>query len=227
MKISRIQIALVVTVVLLLLVVSIAVARGNSKTGVLPPNNRVQGNTDGEWSAIWWQHVFAIPASQNPLMGVTGDSCVVDQVGNVALVFADPQAGQTIHCQVPLGTKLYLDIVSIECSTLEPDPFHGENEAELRACALGFTITDLQAAIDGQPVKNLERYIHDSPLFDLTMPEDNILEVPAGSTGQSVSNGAHLMLNPLSPGTHTVNLHAYVPDVDFTVDLNYEFTASR
>ena len=109
----------------------------------------------------------------------------------------------------------------------EPADFHGENEAELRACALGFTITDLQAEIDGRPVKNLERYIHASPLFDLTMPEDNILEVPAGSTGQSVSNGAHLMLNPLSPGTHTVHLHAYVPEVDFTVDLNYEFIVGK
>jgi hypothetical protein len=227
MKRIKIQYVLLGTLVLLLLAVSIAVARGIPNAGVLPPNNRVEGRTDGEWSAIWWQHLFAIPASQNPLMGVTGDSCIVDQVGNVALVFADPQAGQTIHCQVPLGTKLYLDIVSIECSTLEPDPFHGENEAELRACAKGFTITDLQAKIDGKPVKNLERYIHDSPLFDLSMAEDNILEVPAGSTGQSVSNGAHLMLNPLSPGTHTVNLHAYVPEVDFTVDLNYEFTAGK
>jgi hypothetical protein len=227
MKRIRIRTIMVVTIVLLLITVSIAVARGNQNPGVLPPNNRVQGLTDGEWSAIWWQHILSIPASQNPLAGATGANCVYERVGNVGVVMADPQAGQVLSCEVPVGMMLYLDIVSAECSTLEPPPFHGGNEEELRACALSFTLTDLQASIDGVAVENLGQYIHTSPLFEFTVPEDNILGVPAGSFGKSVSNGAHLMLAPLSPGMHTIHLHGYVPEVDFTADLSFEITATR
>jgi len=122
---------------------------------------------------------------------------------------------------------LFLDIVSAECSTLEPPPFYGGNEEELRACALSFTLSNLEASVDGVAVENLSQYIHTSPLFEFTVPEDNILEAPAGSNGESVSNGAHLMLAPLSPGKHTIHLHGFVPEVDFTVDMNLELTATQ
>ena len=112
---------------------------------------------------------------------------------------------------------------SAECSTVEEDPFYGGNEEQMRACALGFTITDLQASIDGLIVKNLSQYIHTSPLFEFTLPEDNILFIGKLS-GQSVSNGAHLMLAPLSPGEHTIYLHASIPELEFTVDMNFDLT---
>jgi hypothetical protein len=116
---------------------------------------------------------------------------------------------------------LFLDILSAECSTLEPPPFYGGNEEELRACAEGFILHDLEASIDGATLRDLDQYIHTSPLFEFTLPEDNIL----GSdelVGQSVSNGAHLMLAPLTPGEHMIHLHASYPDMDFTVDMNIE-----
>jgi hypothetical protein len=120
---------------------------------------------------------------------------------------------------------LFLDVLSAECSTVEEDPFHGGNEEELRACAEGFTVTDLQASIDGTEVKNLDRYIHTSPLFEFTLPEDNILYTQVLS-GQSVSHGAHLILAPLSPGKHAAHLHASIPELDFTVDMNIDFVVT-
>ena len=227
MKRLRIQIVVVVTVILLLITVSIASSRGNPNPGILPPNSRVQGLTYGEWSARWWQYVLSIPTPENPLTGGTGANCVFQRIGNVGLVAVDPLVGQPIKCEVPAGMMLYLDILSAECSTLEPPPFYGGNEEELRACALGFNITDLQATIDGVDVQNLDQYVHLSPLFEFTVPEDNILGAPAGSIGESVSNGAHLMLAPLSPGEHTIYLHASVPELEFTVDMNFELTVTR
>jgi hypothetical protein len=219
---------LAVTVVLLLITVSIVAAKGNPNPSVLPPNSRVQGLTYGEWSAMWWQYVLSIPTPENPLTGGTGNQCVYQRIGNVGLVAVDPLVGETIECEVPAGMMLYLDILSAECSTVEEAPFYGGNEEELRACAMSFTFTDLQASIDGVGVQNLDQYIHLSPLFDFTLPENNILGTTDELSGQSVSNGAHLMLAPLSPGKHTIFLQATVPELDdFTVEMNFDLTVTQ
>jgi hypothetical protein len=222
MKRLKVLSIVAVVAVLLLGTVYIASARGNKNPGVLPPNSRVQGLTYGEWSAKWWQYVLSIPEGENPLVGGTGTNCAYQRIGNVEVVAVDPLSESTITCEVPTGMTLFLDILSAECSNVEEDPFYGGNEEEMRACAEAFTITDLQASIDGSEIKNLDQYIHTSPLFDFTLPEENILYTDVLS-GQSVSYGAHLMLAPFSPGKHTVHLHASIPELDFTVDMNMEF----
>lgn len=227
MKRFRILSLIALTLVLLLATVFIASARGNKNPGVLPPNSRVQGHTYGEWSAIWWQYVFSLPADQNPLNGATGTECSFKRVGNVAVVVVDPLSPEPIECEVPPGTMLFLDILSAECSTLEEAPFYGGNEEELRTCAEGFILSELEASIDGVAVRNLDQYIHTSPLFEFTLPEDNILGVDAGSIGQSISNGAHLMLAPLKPGEHVIHFHASYPVDEFTVDTYYHITVAR
>jgi hypothetical protein len=224
---NRIKILSIIALVAVLLLgtVYIASARGNRNPGVLPPNSRVQGMTYGEWSVEWWQYVFSLPMDQNPLVGATGTECAFELNGNVAVVVVDPLSPEPIECEVPAGTTLFLDILSAECSTLEAPPFYGGNEEELRACAQAFILHDLEATIDGVAIQNIEAYIHTSPLFEFTLPADNILEVEAGLTAQSVSYGAHLMLAPLTPGEHTIQFHASHPD-DFTVDTSYHITVT-
>jgi len=226
MKRSRILISMAVVLVLLLVTVFIVSARGNANPKILSPNSRVQGLTYGEWSAKWWQYVLSIPEPQNPLAGGTGNQCAYQRIGNVGLIAVDPLANEPIQCEVPNGMMLFLDILSAECSTIEEPPFYGGNEEEMRDCALEFTFTDLQASIDGVAVKNLDRYIHTSPLFDFTLPDQNILYTDE-LIGQSVSNGAHLILAPLSPGEHSAYLHATIPELEFTVDMNIQFTVAQ
>jgi hypothetical protein len=204
--------------------VSTASGRGNPNPGILPPNSRIQGLTYGEWSARNWQYVFSIPTPQNPLAGGTGNHCVFQRIRNVGLVIF-PIINE-IECEVPAGTMLFFPVVAAECSNLEPPPWYGGNEEELRACATSFTFTDLHASIDGVAVKNLDQYFFTSPLFEFTLPEDNIL----GSdelTGLSVSYGVWLMLAPLSPGEHSVYLHATIPEAAFTVDQNIDLTVTH
>jgi len=227
MKLKRMRLVFVVIIVVVVITATIASANGKGNPGVLSPNHHVQGLTDGEWSALWWQHIFALPYAENPLVGATGTNCIYDRLGNVGLIMADPQASEMLTCEVPVGMMLYLDIVSAECSTLEEAPFYGGDEEELRTCAEGFTIENLQASIDGVDVRNLDEYIHTSPLFEFTVPEDNILDVPAGSIGESVSYGAHLMLAPLSPGVHEIYLYGFVPSLDFAAEQTLQITVTR
>jgi hypothetical protein len=227
MKHSQFRTVLVLSLVLLLATTSMAGAKGGANLRILPPKARVQGLTYGEWMARWWEYTLTIPASQNPLTGGSGANCVFQQVGKVGLVVANSTLGVPINCEVPAGTLLYMEVLGAECSTLEPPPFYGGNEAELRACAQGFVLSDLAASIDGVEVKNLSKYIFTSPLYEFTVPEDNIFGVPAWTTGQSVGYGAYLMLTPLKPGKHTIHLHASVPNLGFTADKVFDLTVNK
>lgn len=228
MKRMQVLAIIAVAVVLLVSVVLVAYARGNRNPGVLPPTSRVQGLAYGDWAAKWWQYVLSVPADQNPLAG-NPDECIFQLEGNVGLVVGNcallPE-GTAIPCTVPAGKMLFVEVLGAECSTLEVDPFYGGNEAELRACAEALVPQDLEASIDGVAVRDVSKYIVTSPLYDFTVPEDNVLGVPAGS-GQSVASGAYLMLSPLSPGTHTIHLHGTYPDFEFTADKTFILTVGK
>jgi hypothetical protein len=191
----------------------------NSNPGVLPPDSVVQGMTYAEWMVSWWKYALSLPAPQNPIPPGTGPDCVLQRVEDVVLVITIDSKSVPIHCEAPAGTMLFIPIVYLECSTLEAAPFYGGNEAELRACVQQFVYQDLEASIDGVEVQNLSAfYISASPLYQFTVPENNILGASAGASGESVALGVFLMLSPLSPGKHTIHTQAYIADWDFTVE---------
>jgi hypothetical protein len=161
-----------------------------------------------------WETVLETPASQNPLAG--GDPCV--HLGRVVAPFA-PLGTTSLTCTVKPGTKLFIIGESSECSTVEPPPFFGENEAGLRACAraadVGFDVPTIR--VDGTlvPVREVE-----TGLLTIDLPADNILGVPA-QQAFSVAHGWAVLLHPLTPGTHRIVLHVKGTDVfgnpvDFT-----------
>jgi len=220
---KRLRLCLTLTLALLLITTSVASAGRNANPGILPPNSRVQGLTYGEWSARYWQDILAIPASENPAVGHYGPECYFERIGNVGL--AVPTAGiAEIWCEVPAGMPLFVLVLASECSTLEPPPYYGGNEEDLRACALGYAPTNLHANVDGIALQDLSDYTVASPLFEFTLPEDNVYGLPPG-TGQSVSYGTWLMLAPLSAGEHTISVGGTIPDV-FDGALTYHVTVA-
>ncbi|MCK7490621.1 MAG: hypothetical protein MZW92_01680 [Comamonadaceae bacterium] len=97
---------------------------------------------------------------------------------------------------MPVGKTLFFPLINLECSTLEAPPFFGEDETALRACAKSFGFSDVYATVDGVPVQDVGRYLVESPLFTFTLPDNNVLGLEGGQTGQSVSYGYFLMIPP-------------------------------
>jgi hypothetical protein len=214
MKAKRIIVVFVLAMVVIL--VSVAPAAASANPGVLPPNSRVQGLTYGEWSAKFWQSILSIHAPDYDV-----SECYFERVGNVGLAVTGGGT-LTFDCTMPTGMKLFLVVLVGECSTLEGN---GTNEEQLRECAKSFVPADLQASIDGVAVQNLSEYLVWSQVFDITVPVDNILGIPAG-TGQSVSYGTWLMLTPFTPGQHTIHIQGAYPDYNFTYDAIYHITVT-
>lgn len=216
----------ILAVVLLMLTASLnASATGrNPNPGIVPPGGTYRGLSYGEWGALWWQTITAIPIvnGDHPYFsgGVLGESHGV-------VFLAATGGGATIDVTIPAGTPLFFPVLNAECSVIEPDPFHGDNEAELRACANGHLdqTSGLAVTIDGAPVNSLGNYRVESPLFEFgPLPADNIFGAPAGATSLAVDAGIYLLLAPLKPGLHSIHVTGTFDAFGFTIDTTYRVT---
>ena len=109
-------------------------------------------------------------------------------------------------CVVKPGTRVFVAAYSAECSTVEAPPFHGDNEAELRDCAranvAGFE--RVTATLDGRPIALAQVQ---TALLNFVLPPDNIFELEAGTTGQSVGAGGSRCCTRSGPGRRDPDLH--------------------
>ncbi len=166
----------------------------------------------GDWSAAWWQWAVSIPFDANhPFNDQTGANCGAKQENGAAFFLAGTWVGpvERKNCTVPKGKPLFIPILNVECSTVEPAPFHGNDGQELRDCvghpAFSVKLSSLKVTVDGERVTDLKQYRVQSPMFDfLNIPVDDILFTNETS-GSSVSDGYWVMLKPLSPGKHTIH----------------------
>jgi hypothetical protein len=195
---------------------------------VMPVNSSPFGLSYGQWSARFWQWQFSLPVNANPIFDTAdcsaGQSGKVWFLGGSALPFEISPgvllARVTRTCTVPSGTALFVPIVNNECSTIPGDQLPGfsPTPADLEPCAKfasSFIVPGtLSASLDETRIKALTQYELASPLFTFgPLPDNNVLQffglvAPAGTTAQSVNDGIHLMLHPLSTGNHVLRFYA-------------------
>jgi hypothetical protein len=200
--------------------------KGNAgNPGILPPQSNPHGKSYAEWSAEWWKWALSMPLTGHPLE--YGD-CAQGQSGHVWFLGGSFVTAEAVRqCTIPPGKAIFFPVLNTECSTVEPPPFYGANEAELGECAKGWVdgATGF-CSIDGVPVQNLEMYRVASPLFAFDpLPEDNVLWVTPGLAGESVSDGFWLMLAPLSVGQHTIDFVGVFAN-GFTFHITYNLTVA-
>jgi hypothetical protein len=185
----------------------------------------------------WWQlaassgHLPACEAS-NPsghiwfLAGTTGNP-------------VDQPVDRT--CTVPAKASIFFPIFAVEWSTLEGAcaPLEGLAAARrdpggaqgIRTCAEAFANhvrqpnQDLRLTIDGQHLQNLQRYRVQTDPFPIGFAENNEFGVPPGK-GKAAADGYWVLLPPLAPGPHTIQLAAKVafPELDFTFETSVNYT---
>jgi len=158
--------------------------------------------TYGEWTARWWQWGYSIPKNINPAYDNAGKNCAQRQNGPVW--FLAGTFGHSVNraCTIPTGKAILFPILNSECSFAEFPKI--ETLSELRTCAKSIQdqVIMLNASIDGVPILNLEKYRIQSPVFNFTLPQNNIIGMPANTTTEAIADGNWVFLKPLSPGIH-------------------------
>ena len=91
---------------------------------------------------------------------------------------------------------------------------------------MGLT-SGLFASIDGVPIDDLAAYRVESPLFEFTLPDNNLFLEPAGTTSQAVDAGVYLLLAPLGVGTHVIQTSGTFDGLMITLNTTYIVTVVK
>jgi hypothetical protein len=179
------------------------------------------GLTYGEWAAKWWQWLLTVPRENSPGWDKTGKNCDQNQTDpNVWFLTGENENLAERTCTIPADKAILLSVASCECSYAEfPDL---TTESELRNYAKsGNNVSSIEVSIDGVKVEDLEKYHVQSPLFDVTLPDNNVLDPPPGQTQavcappgqtQAVCDAYMLFLKPLPPGDHELHFRQVTED---------------
>ena len=174
-----------------------------------------------------------MPASVNPVLDTTGEHCAEGQTDHVWFLAATFGSGTVERsCTVSPGTALFLPLINAFYGAFLSDPPEQRTEEFLRAQVACDNVR-VSATIDGSEVDNPLQYFEPSSLFDVGLPEDNVLgvgqdEVPEVLLRPGVDAGYSLFLQPLPPGEHTIHREASQPCPfgDFAQAATYQFTVN-
>ena len=193
-------------------------------TGMFDTRSNPYGNTFAEWTAKWWQWAYSIPKDIHPAYDDTGKYCTVNQKGSVW--FFPGSYGKDVirQCNVPYDKSILFPILNSECSFAEFPSLKNEGQLEQCAKEIQDSVMNTKASVDGKNITNLGDYRVQSPLFGITLPENNILNLPPQNT-QAVSDGNWIFLKPLSEGYHTISFDGSLRNVSNieTNDSQYVF----
>jgi hypothetical protein len=199
---------------------------------VFPAESVPYNLTYGDWSARWWQWVIYIPANINPLLDQTGENCDANQSGPVWFLTGTFGGPAERRCIIPEHKAIFFPIVNVYASYVENPLIKTESEllAFIKPALDGVIV--LEATVDGVKLENLENYRVQSPLFNVSYPENNLGGVPPGPS-QAISDGYWLMLYPLGAGEHTIHFRGGIVDptvtgaINFITDVTYHLTVSN
>jgi hypothetical protein len=202
---------------------------------IAPIQSHPHGRTYGEWAAAWWQWALGTPASVNPVLDETGENCAEGQSDRVWFL-AGTFGGGEVHrsCTVPTGTALFFPLITNFYGAFLNDPPETRTEQFVREI-VSCQSAAVSAEINGVAVQNPLQYFEQSPLFDVQLPENNVLglgedAIPQLLLSPSVDAGYYLFLRPLPPGEYNIHWEASLlscPGGDFFQNVTYDITVQQ
>jgi hypothetical protein len=219
--------------------------KGNPNPGVAPINSNAHGRSYGEWVAAWWTWAASIPADQNPIVDPTGEFGQIGQRGPVW--FLAGAFGGTVErsLAVPAGKALFFPLFNslwwapddlqtaadlAVLAGLDPSTMSDEELIRFIAAFQVDYATSLTCTVDGRELRDLFDYRASSPAFlieDTDLIDD--LGAAISQPNAAIGDGYWLLLNPLTPGAHTIRF-TVVSDHPvfgpFSLDVTYHLAVT-
>jgi hypothetical protein len=219
--------------------------------GVIPPNSSAYGKTYGEWAAAWEQWFFSMPVTASPEFD-TAD-CSTGQRGHVWFLPGIFLTGGelTRNCTIPTGKALFFPVVNVwadntGCSdSLCPPTTYNVTQLSAVAAALMDQSSQLSCVIDGSPVRGLANQppYRVTASFSYTLPDDpnNVINwamlnfcsatppgcmASGGTISPAVTDGVYVMVAPLPPGDHTIEVSGWLSGAPF-LHITYHLTVKQ
>jgi hypothetical protein len=215
--------------------------RGNP--GVVPPDGLPGGLSLAQWSVAWWQQILAIPSDRNPVFDKTGEDCAEGAGSDVWFLAGTAGGSVTRSCTIPTDTRILFPLVNTaddnNSPTCLPQPIDCSRSPSLEVCLTRdvhklLKANTLFAVVDGVPLHKLFDFVQTSRLFffigDLSLMTDFDSCITGSPRPQpAVAYGWWIMLEPLSPGHHTLKFGGTgtFGDMPFAIDVTYHLDIRR
>lgn len=193
----------------------LAVAAPAPAAVVLPLGTPIGGQTQAEWTAVWWQWGLGVPDADSPISDPTGAQAYRGDFGDVFLLAGafGPSGTAARTATVRQGQTLFFPLANglttaFDSSYGQPNP----TEADLRRDVTEFVGdgSGLYVRLDGVDLATtadlLANHRTQSPLFDFGITPGSILAdfgYPVGLM-PAVSDGYWVAVAGLAPGTYTL-----------------------
>lgn len=178
-------------------------------------------NVNKALSIKWWQWVVSIPSDNNPLRN---SNCNVKQSGPIFYLVGSEGGSVERSCTIPKEKGIFFPILSVLATLDKNDPeLNTIDKIKKAATDVANLFKHLKIMIDGTQIKNIKSLRAQSPVFQYTVPSDNILDQSAGKY-TAVSDGYWVPLKPLSVGQYDIHFQGSVPEFDFKIDVTYHLT---
>ncbi|HJU35459.1 MAG TPA: hypothetical protein VJ695_10085 [Nitrososphaera sp.] len=188
---------------------------------VFSTNSAPFGLQFSDWCVRWVKWCLEQPIETNPAKDMTGKHCCQNQSGPIWFLAGTFGGSATRKCTVPSGKAIMFPILEKECSFVEDTDIRTETDLISRATDETSRISHIETSIDGIALQNLNRYRVQTPVFEIVFPKNNVYGVKEGPT-RATSNGFWILLEPLSPGEHTIYFKAAHRKPDFQTEVTYQ-----
>lgn len=196
---------------------------------VYAPGTYPLGKTYSALAADWWKWVLKSPKPKSPFIDATGVNCKEGQSSSYATVWYlagifEGDGTITRNCTIPVGRHILFPVLNTLAAAFPTDPAAEKTEAYLRGLNeyIG-EATNLEVEIDGTTVPNVARWYEESVRFNVTLPANNIYDLPTGQQlNPAYDAGYYLAITPLPYGQHTIHFHGEVAGA--VQDVTYNIT---
>jgi hypothetical protein len=197
------------------------------------------GISYSQWTSRLWQHMLSIPAPINQFTEGTLNACWSGQNGPAWFLVGKLLLGGTSirSCTIPADKALFFPVYN--SIWIDTPGVCGQGAPmtvrEMRTSATSslVALTTMSVELDGKPIGGLREHRHKSQVFDVTLPEDNVFNlpcttfglgtVPGGVYAPAVDEGYYVMLKPMSEGGHTLRIRS-ADSNGFDQDVTYHLS---
>lgn len=187
---------------------------------VIPPDEPINGLSQEELSANWWQYVYSIPSANNPFFydiksDPQGDKAQINQEPPVFYfvgTFNEPgEPTRQVEIAPNEGYQyLFMPLVNNQWDEVQLEGFTNQQIQGVAQAIADTALVEggsLFASIDGVAIKDLEDYRQASGRFTYNLPDNNILGFRSQTVENAFADGFYLGIDlaALSPEEHTIN----------------------
>ena len=195
--------------------------------GLFSPNSSPYNVPYKEWIAKWWQWNYNILNVTHPREHYSAERCDENQNGPVWFLPDSAEGSHERQCTIPTGKAI---LVPLATGIWHNDGTESITDSDLprlaKSCNNGAIFGS--TSIDGQRLKDLEKYRSETGFFKLnvTRVEGNYFGATKAGSWTAYADGYFLFIEPLPKGQHTIVLdtnviNAVQPACDYHTTLTY------